>query len=99
LEKVYNDFNNNGKNKIQDLSQRKSTESTTLSTEISNLQQQLSQIQVQISLKQSALLDIDHRYQPEIDEVTQKLSANDLVKNKLITDINLVKMNINNNLK
>jgi hypothetical protein len=99
LEKVYNDFNNNGRNKIQELTQKKNNESTSLANEISTLQQQVEQMKVQISLKQSALSDIDHRYQPEIDEVSQKLEANDQVKNKFVSNINVVKMNINNNLK
>jgi hypothetical protein len=99
LEKVYNEFNNNGRNKIQELTQKKTNETTALSQEIASLQQQLSQIQVQISLKQSALADIDSRYHPEIEDINLKLNANDFIKNKFVTNINLVKMNISNNLK
>jgi len=99
LEKVYNDFNSNGRNKIQELSQKKNNESNSLSSDISALNQQLQQIQTQIQQKQAALSDIDKRYQPEIDEITQKLGANDMVKNKFVTNIKVVQMNINNNLK
>lgn len=99
FEKVWNEFSTNGKVKLKDLTQRKNTESNTLSQEISALQQQIIQMQTQISLKQSTLNDIDHKYQPEINEINLKLDASDTIKKRFETNINTVKKNIINNLK
>jgi hypothetical protein len=99
LTKVYNGFNSEGQSKKSELVTRKSSESQSLTAEISSLKQQLESIQTQIQTKQFTLNEIDTKYQPDIDQVEQKLSANDVVKDNLISTINKVKTNISNNLK
>lgn len=99
INKVYAGFDSDGKNKLSDISTKKTTETKSLTTDIESLQQELQSIQLQLSQKQSALSQIDQRYQPEIEEIGQKLMANEMVKDKFVSTINLVKMNISNNLK
>lgn len=99
LNKVYSTFNIDGQNKITDLSQKKNVESTSLSSAIVSLKNQLSTIQDQIRIKENELSEIDNKYQPQIDEISLKLEANDSVKNIFMENINKVKMNISNNLK
>lgn len=99
LDKVYLSFSTDGQNKMNDLSQKKNVESTSLSSTIASLKNQLLSIQEQIRIKENELSDIDNKYQPQIDEIALKLEANDSVKNIFIGNINKVKMNISNNLK
>jgi hypothetical protein len=99
LNKVYSSFSTDGQNKMNDLSQKKNAESTSLSSTIASLKNQLSTIQDQIRIKENELSEIDNKYQPQIDEITLKLEANDSVKIIFIGNINKVKMNISNNLK
>jgi predicted nucleic acid-binding Zn-ribbon protein len=99
LDKVHSTFKTDGQNKINDLSQKKNDESTSLSSTIASLKIQLSTIQDQIRIKENSLSEIDNKYQPQIDEIALKLEANDTVKNTFIGNINKVKMNISNNLK
>lgn len=99
LNKVYASFSTDGQNKMNDLSQKKNTETTSLSSSIASLKNQLSTIQEQIRIKENELSDIDNKYQPQIDEISLKLEANDSVKNIFMENINKVKMNISNNLK
>lgn len=99
LTKVYNGFNSEGQSKMNELVTRKSSESQSLAAEISSLKLQLESIQNQIQTKQFTLNEIDTKYQPDIEQVSQKLSANDIVKDNLISTINKVKSNISNILK
>ena len=99
LIKVYNGFNSDGQQKINDLSTKKSSESTSLTSEISSLELQLETIQNQMQLRKAALSEIDNKYQPEINEISYKLAANDMAKDRFVSNINQVKNNITNNLK
>lgn len=99
LNKVYNGFNTDGKNKLNELSTRKNSESQSLTSEIGSLKSQLENLQNLILMKQNSLNEIDGKYQPEIDQLMLKLSANDQVKDKFVSTIEKVKININNNLK
>lgn len=99
LDKVHTSFSTDGQNKLSELTQKKNSESTSLSSTVASLKLQLSTIQDQILAKENELAEIDNKYQPQIDEVSLKMSANDSVKNTFIGNINKVKMNISNNLK
>jgi len=99
LNKVYSGFNTDGQTKMNELSTRKSSESQSLSSEIGSLKAQLDNLQNLIQVKQSSLNEIDGKYQPEIEQLSLKLSANDMVKDKFVSTINKVKINISNNLK
>jgi hypothetical protein len=97
--KVHTNFNNEGQSKINDLTNRKNSETQSLTSEITSLKLQLESIQNQIANKQGSLNAIDQKYQPEINEVSLKLAANDMAKEKFVSTINRVKTNISNNLK
>lgn len=99
INKVYNGFNSDGQSKMSELSTRKSSESQSLSSEIGSLKSQLENLQNLIQSKQSSLNEIDGKYQPEIEQLSLKLSANSIVKDKFVSTINKVKNNISNNLK
>jgi hypothetical protein len=99
LTDVYNGFNSDGQAKNTDLLNKKNSETNDLTADLSNLNNQLQQIQSQIAEKQNALAQIDQKYQPQIEEVSLKLSANNSVKDRMINNISKVKTNILNNLK
>ncbi len=99
LTKVHSGFSSDGQSKITDLTNKKNSETNSLVTEISSLKQQLESIQNQIRTKESSLAEIGDKYQPDINDIGYKLSANDMVKDKFVTNINKVKSNISNNLK
>lgn len=99
LDKVHTGFMTDGQAKINDLTNKKNSETTSLSSEITSLKQQLEFIQNQIQIKENALNEIGNKYQPDINEISYKLEANDIAKNTFISNINKVKTNISNNLK
>jgi hypothetical protein len=99
LSKVHSGFKNDGQSKINELTSKKNEETTSLVSDINSLTQQLESIQRQIESKKTSLAQIDNKYQPSISEITLKLSANDMAKDRYISDINKVKSNILNNLK
>lgn len=99
LNKVYNQNVSSGTAKRQDLISQKENENHNLTAELTNLQAQLEAIKNQITSKESQLSAIDSRYQPLINEVEQKLQANDVAKNTIVSNINKVKDGINNNIK
>jgi len=99
LTKVHSGFRSDGQNKISDLTSKKNSETNTLSSDINSLEKQLKSIQSQIASKKQSLSEIDKKYLPNINEISAKLSANDIVKDRLISNINKVKSNISNNLK
>jgi polyhydroxyalkanoate synthesis regulator phasin len=87
-----------GQGKINDLTNKKNSESNNLTSEISSLKQQLEFIQNQIQSKETALNEIGNKYQPDINEISFKLAANDAAKDTFISNIKKVKNNITNNL-
>jgi len=99
LTKVHSGFNIDGQNKIDNLTNTKNSETNSLASEISSLKQQLNSIQIQIQTKENLLTEIGSKYQPELNEITYKLLANDIAKDRFISNINKVKSNISNNLK
>lgn len=99
INKVHTGFSSDGQAKSNDLTNRKNSETNTLVSDINTLKQQLEIIQQQITQKQNSLSEIDQKYQPEIDEVNYKLSANDMAMNQFSSNINRVKTNITNFIK
>jgi len=99
LEKVHTGFMTDGQNKISDLTNKKNSETNNLSSELESLKQQLEFVQNQIQSKENALNEIGNKYQPDINDISLKLSANDTAKDTFISNINRVKSNISNNLK
>jgi polyhydroxyalkanoate synthesis regulator phasin len=99
LEKVHTGFMTDGQSKINELTNKKNSETNSLSSEITSLRQQLEFIQNQIQSKENSLNEIGNKYQPDINEISFKLAANDTAKDTFTSNINKVKSNISNNLK
>ena len=99
LNKTHDLITTDGQTKIADLTNGKNTEATSLTTDLDDLKQQLTFIQNQITEKQNALAQIGQKYQPNIDKITMKISANDNARELFVSKLNKVKINIQNNLK
>lgn len=99
INKLYTQNVSSGTEKKQDLLTQKDSENHNLTTELNNLKAQLEAIQNQIRSKEGQLSLIDGKYTPLINEVEQKLQANETAKNVIVSNINKVKDGINNNIK
>jgi hypothetical protein len=99
INKVYSDFVAKGNAKRQEVIDQKNHENQSLMGELDLMKQQLEQLQIQISDRQNKLSVIDSKYGPVISEVENKLTANNMAKDKIVSSIELVKQGINNNLK
>ena len=98
IEKVYQGFMGQGTAKRDSILSQKRNETDALTGELDLMRQQLEMLQTQIKDRETKLSVIDTKYSPMISEVDEKLMANDLVKNKLISNIESVKNGIKNNL-
>ena len=94
LNKVYNQFVNDGNTKKANLVNQKDSEKQSLTNDLTSLSQQLVSIQAQIAQKQEALSGIENKYSPLIAEVASKLLANDSAKTDLVNKISKVKNNL-----
>jgi hypothetical protein len=99
INKVYNDYVAKGNGKRQEVVNQKNHENESLVGELNLMRQQLEQLQVQISDRENKLSVIDSKYGPILNEVENKISANDLAKQKIVSSIEQVKNGIINNLK
>ena len=99
LQKVHATYQTNGNTKLSDLTNTKNSESQTLTTDINSLREHLEIIKKELTEKETSLAEIDNKYQQPINDIREKLSANDTAKDIIISSINKVKNNINNNLK
>ena len=98
LMKVHDAISSDGNAKLIALNKTKSEESATLTGDIEALTGQLQLLNQQLNERKSALSEIDTKYQPKLTETTEKLSANDTARDTIISSINRVKNNIQNNL-
>lgn len=96
--KVYNDYLSKGDFKRADVINQKTHENQTLIDSLNSLNQQLEAIKIQITDKQEKLAAIDTKYNPMINEVDNKIRANELAKTKLVDSINKVKQGIITNI-
>lgn len=94
LNKVYNQFVNDGNTKKANLVSQKDAEKQSLTSDLTSLNQQLLSIQSQISEKQAALSGIESKYSQPIADVASKLIANDSAKTDLLNKISKVKNNL-----
>lgn len=83
-----------GEQKKSEILNSKNTESKNLSVELETLSQQLSVLQNQIEEKKRRLDNIENKYQPQIQEIEQKMLSNDFVKNQMILELDKVKTGI-----
>jgi len=98
IEKVHQGYLQNGLDKKRHIETQKNSETEQLKTDLNMLKQQLESVQTQISIKETALFGIDAKYNPEIETIGCKMSANDMAKDKILNTINKVVSGINTNL-
>ncbi len=98
INKIYTVYVESGNSKLTDLTTQKDVENKSLLNELNLLKEQVAALNKQISEKEALLINIDGKYEPLIKEVSDKLIANDFVKNKFIGSIETVKNGIINNL-
>ena len=98
LEKVHATYSSGGSKKITDMQSNKNAESNSLTSDINSLTAQIQLLSGQLQEKQNALAAIDTKYSQPLIDISEKLSANDIAKNTLISSINKVKNNIQNNI-
>ena len=94
LEALHTSVSEDGTRKLTELTTNKSNETASLTTDIGSLSSQLQLITQQLNERQHSLSEIDSKYQPKIDEISEKLSANDTARNMIVSNINKVKNNI-----
>lgn len=99
IDKVYNQNVSSGNTKKQELITQKDSENHNLTAELNNLRAQLEAIQNQIRSREGQLSLIDSKYVPLINEVDQKIQANETAKEIIVSNITKVKNGISNNLK
>lgn len=99
IDKVYNQYVQNGQTKRNEVSTQKSAESTQLSEEISELNNKIATLQESLAIKQTQLAQIDAKYDPILSDLDCKILANDTAKNKLVETITKVTNRINSNIK
>jgi len=98
LQKLHESVGADGTKKMSDLTANKGSETITLTGDIDTLKKQLELLSGQLRERESALAEIDNKYQPKLSEIAEKLAANDTAKDMIISSINKVKNNIQNNL-
>lgn len=98
ITKVYDDYISQGSDKKRQLEEQKTQETQALKNELQGIESQLIQLNIKKGQLESDLGSIDNRYSSEINEISCKLKANDVAKDKIFKSINEVKQGINSNL-
>jgi methyl-accepting chemotaxis protein len=99
ITKQYDGFVSKGNLKKEELEQQKTNENQSLVSELNTMREQLEAIKVQINDREKKLSAIGSKYDPLLNDVNSKLSANTQAKNLITQSIEQVKQGINNNLK
>ena len=94
LTDIYKENLSKGSKKREDIISQKETETENLNSELESLKKQLSSIQTQIKDKEKNLSFVDSKYKPLISDTEAKLSANETVKNNMVSEIEKVKSGI-----
>lgn len=97
--KVYNNFVAQGSEKRQQLLAQKESENHSLTMELDTMVQQMEALKIQIQDRQNKLNAIEGKYGPMIQEVDNKIGANNTAKDQILGSIQQVKNGIINNLK
>jgi len=97
--KQYEDFVNKGNSKKQEVENQKSTENQSLVSELDSMKQQLDALSIQIADREKKLSAIGEKYNPQLNEINNKISANLIAKDKIINSISEVKNGILTNIK
>ena len=99
IDKVYQEYVGKGNGKKQELLTLKDNENKNLVGELDSMKQQLAALQIQIDDRQRKLGDIDTKYGPQLSEIENKISANNIANQKIVESIQHVKSGLISNLK
>jgi hypothetical protein len=99
IDKVYQEYVGKGNGKKQELLTLKDNENKNLVGELESMKQQLVALQIQIDDRQRKLGEIDTKYGPQLSEIENKISANNIANQKIVESIQHVKSGIISNLK
>jgi len=99
IDKVYQEYVTKGNGKKQELLTLKDNENKNLVSELESMKQQLAALQIQIEDRQRKLGEIDTKYGPQLSEIENKISANNIANQKIVESIQHVKTGIISNLK
>jgi hypothetical protein len=99
IDKVYQEYVGKGNGKKQELLTLKDNENKNLVSELDSMKQQLAALQIQIEDRQRKLGEIDTKYGPQLSEIENKISANNIANQKIVESIQHVKTGIISNLK
>jgi hypothetical protein len=95
----YNGFVSQGNSKKQSIEVEKSNENQSLLNDMETIKQQMDSLKIQLEDRQRKLNEIGVKYDPQIIEIDNKLAANNIAKDRIISSIEQVKQGIINNLK
>lgn len=98
IEKVHKQYQSQGNAKKSELQNTQAAQKENLTAEISALEKQLMEIQNKISNKRNELQSIDVNLMAEVEEIDQKIVANDKARTKLLETITTVVDGIKNNI-
>jgi hypothetical protein len=94
IQSAYESLKSSGENKKDSLIQEKENEKKSLTKNISNIKNQLEKLKNDLNQSEMELNAIDLKYETPINDVTLKLEANEIAKNKLTTNIKKVVDNL-----
>jgi hypothetical protein len=99
INKFYQNNLTKGNANKQELINQKNNENQSLVNQINTINQQIESLKSQALALQNDVNNIDTKYTPLIDDITNKLNANDKAKSKIVQLIETVKQNIQNTIK
>ena len=95
IEKVYIKYDETGTTRKRDLENAISAEKSSLSKTISDIEAKIAQHQNDLQMAKSDLEKVDFKNKEQFSEITLKIEANNLAKNKILESINTVVTGIN----
>jgi hypothetical protein len=95
IEKVYGQYDASGTSKKRDLETTIAAEKSNLSKTINDIQAKIAQLQNDLLKAKADLEKVDFKNKEQFSEITLKIEANNIAKNKIIESINTVVSGIN----
>ena len=98
LNKAYDQYKASGESKLNQTNQEKDSEEASLKEEVNSIEAQIRELTNTLNIKKGELDSIGGKYKSKLESISLKLDANKIAKTKLISEINKVITNINNNI-
>lgn len=98
IEKAYDQYKASGESKLNQTNQEKDSEEASLKEEVNSIEAQIRELTNTLNIKKGELDSIGGKYKSKLESISLKLDANKIAKTKLISEINKVITNINNNI-